>query len=941
MIVTGSRLRDAVGKQAPVTTLTSADLQRPGLIGVGEVLQRLPSAGSAINGTFNSSGNQGNPPDGGGVGAGATEIDLRYLGAKRTLVLVDGVRWINGSSASGVAASVDLNTIPLAMIERIEVLEDGASPVYGSDAISGVINIITKKKFEGAMATAYLGSFTQGDGITQKYDLTLGTSSDRISIVAGAGFVDQQQILSADRAISRSPVAYLRECGSRCSGATPQGRFVGVNPTTAEAFDLALNDGAPAMPSYPDDFHEFRDPQDRFNFAPYNFVMIPSRRVSAFSSIVYRITDALNLHAKTSYTLRESVNQAAPEPLFVGPEGATGTRLDRLSVDASNPYNPFGFTLDAGSPYTILRRPVEAGPRRFEQTVNTLYMSGGLDGHFSLGKRHEFIWNSTVAYGVNRAAQRRRNAFNSAKLGQALGPAYTDADGNLRCGTADNPGDPECVPFNIFGGQGPDGRGTITREMLDYVTYTQHDMSEQRLFDWVTNVSGPIVSLPAGFLAIGVGVEHRRLRGEFEPDAVVAAGESADIPAQPTVGKYHVSEAYAEMRAPIVKSEIPFLALIDLNAAGRVSDYSFLSPELTGKFGGRWKLFDDLVVRGSWGLGFRAPSIGELYGAGSRYDATVTDPCSDFEARMVNEATRARCVQKGVPADGSYTMLNPQTSVTTGGNRALEPERSQSLNFSIAWAPNFMQDRPWSGHFDAEVAFYQIILDGAIAARDAQLQLDRCIAGDEVSCTGIGRTQAGAINQFSNVLQNINGIATRGLDFKLNYQTSALPFGRVRARWYSTWLIDYWEKIPKTGGTEKVKLEGLVRGGPEKAYPILKSNLALEWMFDDFTFMLGTRYIHRVSEQCRGLGSYEQPTCSDPQEQDDLSTNILSNRVYNDVRISWIPSFDDRLTVNLGVNNIFNVDPPACYSCSLNGFNGATYDVPGVFGYLSAGYSTQ
>jgi iron complex outermembrane receptor protein len=941
MVVTGSRIKDSVGKQSPVTTLSAADLQRPGLVGIGEVLQRLPSSGSAINGTFNSSGNQGNPPDGGGVGAGATEIDLRYLGSKRTLVLVDGVRWVNGSSASGVAASVDLNTIPLNMIERIEVLEDGASPIYGSDAISGVINIITKKNFNGVSASAYLGGFTQRDGITQKYELTFGSNTDRLSIIAGGSYVDQTGVKSADRAISRSPVPTLLECESGCSGGTPQGRFLGTNPNTGEMFDLALNNGAPGTPSFPGDFHDFSN-SDRFNFAPYNYALIPSRRVSAFSNIIYRVTDSLNFHARTAYTMRESVNQAAPEPLFVGPEGATGTRMDSLSVHESNPYNPFGFTFTPESPFGIFRRPLEAGPRRFEQTVNTFYMAGGFDGNFSLGERHNFIWNTTFAYGVNRAGQRRRNAFNSSKLQEALGPAFMDDQGNWRCGSSDNPGPADCVPFNIFGGQGPNGRGTITRDMLNYVTYTQHDVSEQRLFDWVANVSGPIVHLPAGPLAIGVGVEHRRLHGEFEPDAVVAAGDSADIPAQPTSGKYHVNEAYAEVRAPLI-ANIPVISLLDLNAAGRVSDYSFLKPELTGKFGGRWKPIYDLVIRGSYGMGFRAPSIGELFGAASRFDATIMDPCNDINADGFDQARRARCIAQGVPADGSYTMNNPQTSVSTGGNRQLEPERSRSLNVSIAYAPRFLQDRSWSDRFDVEMAYYRITLEGAISALDAQLQLDRCAGGDPVSCMGIARNQTtGTITAFSNTLRNLNRLETSGIDFKVNYQTSMLPVGRLRGRWYSNFLIDYAEFVPTANDFQKIELQGLVRGEPEKAYPRIKSNLMLEWMVDELTFMLGTRYIHSVTEPCQGLRDFGK--CSDlsadPMKDSD-STNHLGVKVYNDVRVTWNPSFDDRLTVMVGVNNIFNVDPPICYSCALNGFNGATYDVPGVFGYVSAGYTTQ
>src|SRR5262245_59512233 len=174
IIVTGSRIGDPLGKQAPVLMLSREDLDRTGLTSVGDILQQLPVSGGAINNKYNSSGNFGYPPDGGGIGAGATEADLRFLGSKRVLVLVDGVRWVNGSSASGVPAATDLNTIPIGVIERIEVLEDGASPLYGSDAIAGVINIITRKELSGVRASVYTAAFHHGDGMVQKYDLSWG-----------------------------------------------------------------------------------------------------------------------------------------------------------------------------------------------------------------------------------------------------------------------------------------------------------------------------------------------------------------------------------------------------------------------------------------------------------------------------------------------------------------------------------------------------------------------------------------------------------------------------------------------------------------------------------------------------------------------------------------------------------------------------------------------
>jgi iron complex outermembrane receptor protein len=941
IVVTGSRIGDPLGKVAPVLTLTREDLEKTGLTSVGDILQQLPVSGGAINGKFNSSGNFGFPPDGGGIGAGAVEADLRYLNSKRVLILVDGVRWVNGSSGSGVAAATDLNTIPLNIIDHIEVLEDGASPIYGSDAIAGVINIITRKEFNGAIGTVYTGGFQKGDGFTQKYDVAWGNTSGKMSTVVSASFLDQRVVSSADRDIANFPIPAIGRCTSSCSSATPQGRAVFKDPFTGEDKNITLNGGVGA-PVYPRDYHPFTT-DDRFNFSPFNYVETPSRRMGVFSSLTYKLSPMFNVRGKAAFTNRQSVNQAAPEPLFIGPEGGNGNRLDRIKIDATNPYNPFGFTLDpATNDYVVTRRPIEAGPRHFEQNVNTFYVSGGGDGHFNVDTQR-FNWDATVAYGLNRADQRRFNSFNSAKLEQALGPAFLGNDGLFHCGTMASPGDPNCVPFNIFGGQGPTGKGTITKEMLAYTTFTEHDVSEQTLFDAVANVSGNLFQLPAGWLAGAAGVEHRRLAGYYEPDAIVAAGDGADVPSSPTTGSYSVSEAYVELRAPLISGK-PGAELIDLNAAGRLSKYSFLDSQVTAKVGARWKPTTDLVLRASYGQGFRAPGIGELYGSKARFDATIVDPCSDFNNTMnsVPPEVKQRCIALGLPGNGSYTQLNQQISVATGGNRALKPETSTSLNLSVGYSPKSLQDRPWIQNLDIELAYFDIRMDEAIAALDAQYQLDRCVSGMvDAYCQGIQRTNAGTIFAFANALQNLGGINTRGFDLTLNYRAPRKPFGRFRATSQTSILLAYEERIPSGSGFDTVDRTATIAGTPERAYPRVKSQLALDWLFNQVEVTLTTRYISALIEQCRDLGAFPG-TCSNPwPSNDDLSTNRLGRTIYNDVQVTWSPEFDHGFSLTAGVNNLLNRDPPTCFSCSINGFNGQTYDVPGIFGYLTATYHMQ
>src|SRR4051794_13101660 len=178
IVITGSRIRrNPLDIDAPRVFVDQADIQKTGLNSVNDVLQRLPASGGGLNSRFNNSGNLGNPPDGGGVGAGAAEVDLRYLGSRRVLVLVDGLRYVNGASASGVPGSTDLNSIPESAIERVEVLLDSGSAVYGSDAIAGVVNVITRRQQNDLRVTAQLGAFGEGDGWTQNYGISWGTGT--------------------------------------------------------------------------------------------------------------------------------------------------------------------------------------------------------------------------------------------------------------------------------------------------------------------------------------------------------------------------------------------------------------------------------------------------------------------------------------------------------------------------------------------------------------------------------------------------------------------------------------------------------------------------------------------------------------------------------------------------------------------------------------------
>ena len=558
IVVTGSRIRRSpLDSDKPVVTVDEAAMAKTGLSSVADVLQRLPSAGGGLNTKVNNAGNIGGPPDGTGVSSGSAEIDLRYLGAKRTLVLVDGLRFVNGSAAGGIPASVDLNEIPTNMIERVEVLQSGASPLYGSDAVAGVVNIITRQAQKGFKASAQFGTYRQGDGHTTDLQLSYGIQSPSTgtSLVFGGTYTKQEAVSTANRAISLFPTAGITSCAvaiSGCSSAIPNGRF--------DVLGQSLTLVAPVVgrkPVYPTDFRDYTN-ADRFNFAPYNYLLTPNERIGGFFNFKQELSSSVNLRVKLVYNHRHSTTEAAFLPLFIGPDAGNGNLLDTISVDATNPYNPFGVTLSSGADgtpanySTIRRRFVEGGQRVFTQDVNTFSGTVTIDGSFFLGSK-KWYWDANAVVGLNDAHQLFTGNLNAAKLARALGPV------------ANCTGD--CVPFNIFG-----GAGSITPAMLNYVTFDERDKSSQRLYDYTANLSGELFDLPAGPVGIAIGYEHRVQKASYDPDPVIVAGLGADVPTSPARGGFNVDEVYGELRVPIL-ANTPFFYRLELDGAVRHSDY--------------------------------------------------------------------------------------------------------------------------------------------------------------------------------------------------------------------------------------------------------------------------------------------------------------------------------------------------------------------------------
>ena len=918
--VTGSRIKqtDKV-TSAPVQVITRAQIDQSGATSIAEYLQDLTAGGKALNAKFNSSGNFGYPADGGGIGAGSAQVDLRNLESKRVLVLVDGIRWVNESSASGVSGSADLNTIPLAIVDRIEVLEDGASAIYGSDAIAGVVNIITRKTFNGVEVHTKYGSYGHGGDATEA-DITIGGGSDTFNGVFNASYVDSKGISAGEWGQSAFPVPGAGIAAG--SSGTPQGRFTFCDPrlpTTSYGgcdangdnwFDITLNNGT-TTPNYnggdPVDgagtYHNWSS-ADRFNFAPLNLLLTPSKRKSVFASVRYDVNDSVSLHAKALYNNRESANQAAPEPIFVGPFAGTGGIADGIMISALNPYNPFGIDLVPGQNLGwITKRPIELGPRVFTQDVDTWYVNLGLDGKFG----ESTSWNVDYVHSENKASQTFTNGFNLGHLKLALGdPALCAAVAG-------------CVPLDLFGGEGR----PITPAMFDYIAADQHDSSKQVLDLFNANITGDLFPIGDRHAGYALGVEHRRYEGDFNPDPLRQTGESQDSGAAAVSASYHVNEIYGEL-------QLPWTATFSSDLALRYSDYSTFGGASTGKLGLRWQPMEDLVLRGTYSEGFRAPNLGELYGL-TQFGATLVDPCNTVGGAFAAQYAAA-CTAAGVTAP--FQQANTQIITFTGGNPDLQPEKSKNYSFGAVWSPSWAENLSWSQKLDFEFDYFHYKVTDAIQAPDIQALLNGCYDGSVTGapCVGFVRDPTAGDNLRPPVdfLDNLGTITTNGVDFKANWIGPQMSWGQLNASLQSTHNIKY-EAVDKDGNHAQREVGIEVS---DSAIPDWQTNLQMGWKQGDWNVAWNVRYISSVKESCGNAVATPATGCPTGNGFHELGATT-----YHDVQLGWNNAFGARgLTATLGVNNLFDKDPPPCVSCSLNGYDAGTYDLPFRFWYLDLRY---
>lgn len=931
VIVVGSKIKRQVEEEGaqPVQVLTRADIERTGLNNVYEILNTITSSDGSGLSTVTT---QTNGSD------GSQQVSLRGLGSGRTLVLVDGKRWV-----TDIDGTVDFSTIPVAIIQRIEVLKDGASAIYGSDAIAGVINIVTRRDYDGAQAGLYYGQTTKGDGARKGADITIGAKGERSNTIFSLSHTSQESIFAGDRALSDTPTFQCDEIygfGACSSGSGLFGNF-SSNPglgVVSQSLNIGANlaDGIQTT-----DFSTFNNAR-RYNFAPINYLQQPAKRTNVFAAGSFDITDNLSAFVRASYTKRTSDQQLAPVPLTIANSGANGAAW-QFPVSANSIFNPFGVDLTTAS-----YRMEIAGPRHNFFDYDIFGLQAGLEGNFSIGER-AFNWELTGQRNDGQYDQRGENYINLVNLRNAVGPSFATAAG-IFCGTFGVNVVTNCTPFGITAGPtagvgaripisgAPGTFYTVTQAdvdaAIDYVSYTLVDQTGITSTNYSGNLSGELFELPGGMFGFAFGFETRKDEIFYQPDALVAGFGSSNNFSAPTRGFTEVDELYLEVVAPILKDVTGFQEL-ELSAAVRKSDYkagglvdgAFINTDpgspTNAKFGLKWKPIDDLLVRFNWGETFRAPSANDLYSGQAEGFPAARDPCRSNASNTGSVSpfftdlnVYNRCVADGVdpglgfngtvggPGFGLRTggglQPNAQIRAQAGGNPFLTPEFGTNRTAGIVYSPS------WLEGFNISLDWWNIKLQDALAARSSQFVLNACYTGTDTSfCSFIERNAQGDLALVRTTSFNLNTLEVTGADLGVGYNFST-GFGDFRTKLDVTYVHEN-----LANGVDSV---GNYDGTPNWEY---RAQLDLGWTKGDWSASWTTRYTSDLTEVCFTV-------CN---EHDGDGLNHTGQYAVHDVQLGWKAPWDARIAI--GARNVFGKEPPILTNNTFAHSFDAAYDIPG------------
>jgi iron complex outermembrane recepter protein len=881
--VTGSRIRAVDLETAqPVQVMTQEQIQKTGLVTVGDILNQLSSAGTP---DFSRGNALGSDRENGGQ-----YINMRNLGANRLLVLVDGKRW-----TQTVNGYTDLSTVPSAMIERIEVLKDGASSIYGSDAIAGVVNIILKKKMEGGQLSLYTGANDKGDGRNKDFSLSYGAATDKASLMFGLTHTEQGAVWARDREITKYSKGPNHKTAGLLTG--PWGR---VSTDGFDKDDKVINHtgdqnggGVSADPRNPNNYHAYTGANaDKFNTASQMMFQMPNKLDTLFTKGTLELPYDMQLTTTAMYSQRKSSTQIAGYPLRSDTQPNYPVYISKDSY-----YNPFGQDL------SFARRITEA-PRVTDNENKTFHIDSTLSGNFNV---RGLAWNWDVGYNHSEVSGTTLGTgnINLLNLKKALGPSFLNSNGVVQCGTPDAPIKlSECTPWNIVGGP-----SASNPQVMNYVLSTGQGTYGSTINSGTANISGELLQLPAGALGVAAGVEHREVRGYDQPGQFEQSGYSTDLAGNPTRGKYNVKEAYAEVNIPVLKG-VRFAELLSFDLATRHSVYSNFGTTNNSKGSFMWKPTKDLLARGTYAQGFRAPTVGDTFGGGEQTYDSYVDPCDSAYGQRGVAGVDARCTAAGAGAGfrqkdatgaeiadaGGTQSIAPFTA--GAGNKSLQPERAKTKTLGFVYSPSYLPG--FSGSLD----WYNIKVTNQIKAITATEVAQNCyVHGVQSYCNGIVRDAGGQIINLSRGNVNLGALETEGLDLGLNYRLPRTKYGQFSLRSDSTFVTRYRTKADETA--EWVSSVGEYDENGD-AYYRVKSNLTLDWSLGNWSASWTARFYGSVRDKCYSSKPQSPVECSNVGGLANWGKgyNELGSMVYNDMSVAYKTPWKGQIMV--GANNIFD-----------------------------------
>lgn len=958
IVVTGTRIkRSAASSPTPTMVLEAESIKRSGVANLGDLLHELPAIS---NGT---GGNAINDANGGATASAGLEfLNLRGLGEERTLVLIDGRRHVPGSAGD---AAVDISMIPTNLIERVEVISGGASAVYGADAVTGVVNIITKKAFDGWQIDYQAGASAQGDGETNDLSVLFGRNfhNGKGNVMISASYYDENEISIAARDYANRLISFnpnpantgpndgipdqLLVDDLRFTPLNREGTLALVNNARTNRFvpieQLATFGGLPLFPGDPiglsassalgdglapgqllfDSFTIDRESGqvrafdegincdfvacqggDGFRTPETNTLSVPIERTILDLSSSYEF-DSSRVFANLKYG---NVKSNASGQASVFHDGNFGPYVP---IFRDNPFLPAALAaeMDARG-LSVAPLAVVGVAQRSDTERETIQFIIGGEG--KMNNAIDYVYYAQ--YGRVESKLGDADVLNS-RYYQAL-DATTDASGMPVC--RDTSGG--CQPLNIF-----NSGLNSSPESLDFVEANVLNRDEIEQVVIGASVNGDLFELPAGTSKFALGIEYRNEKAENIPDPLLQArdpvtGAGAGLVGSltqidttlngfvlPTSGRFDVTEVFGEVTLPII-SDKPFFDEVTLDAALRVADYNLSGTEVSYKTGLNWAMNDSLRLRATYSRAVRAPNVTELFDPLAPGAGNATDPCHveelDFGPNPDNR--RANCAALGLPEDFLSLAAVGTVTITNGGNLELDPERADTFTLGMVITPT-----PTSY---ISLDLWDVEVNDAITVFGASTVLANCVDGanlNPVFCNDISRSGSGQITNIFTQFINAAEFSARGVDITAGARFDGPGSGEFSVDFLGS-VMDTREFLQDADDLETLVEEIDTAGNPE-----LRGSLNLGYRSDKWLLSWDMRFV----------GSSKFSGDVQPEE---LPVNRVPSFLYHDVFSSY--QLRDNLEVFLGVNNVLDKEPPALPDLNTGGL---LYD--GVGRYYFAG----